>query len=433
VERRLKEALKHDRARIQVGHISHFGLLEMSRQRIRSSVLESSTEKCPVCGGSGHVRSVSSVTLALLRAIEETLIKGPTHNLIVRTRPEVALYILNHKRSHLRALEERFRLTIMINSDPSVIGTQSYVVERAEQVHTPEAARAIATETNLPLPPIEEDDSDLPPLEESSEDAAAPEFSGTIPVSTEDHEHADSAEFGEQTGQGGHGGHGGHEGERDGRGRRRRRRGGRGRGRGRDREHREPMHDDGNGMPSHAQEGGEGAFAQPHEQAEHEGGEPHHEHQGQQGEGHSSHEGEGARRRRRGRRGGRRNRGRNGNGGGNGYRPHDQQGQRDHQEEPANFGGDSFEPAPQQREPVSHSAPPVPAEQPAPEPVAAAEAPRRRSTTREPAPTSSWGGSTSSPTPAAAPSTAEPVVNSGADAPSAPKRGWWGRKLLGDK
>src|SRR5207302_9990701 len=66
VERRLKEALKNDRARIQVGHISHFGLLEMSRQRIRSSVLESTTEKYPNCGGSGHVRPVSSVALPLL-------------------------------------------------------------------------------------------------------------------------------------------------------------------------------------------------------------------------------------------------------------------------------------------------------------------------------------------------------------------------------
>src|SRR5207302_48501 len=65
VERRLKEALKHDRARIQVGHISHFGLLEMSRQRIRSSVLESTTEKCPHCGGTGHVRPVPSVALAM--------------------------------------------------------------------------------------------------------------------------------------------------------------------------------------------------------------------------------------------------------------------------------------------------------------------------------------------------------------------------------
>ena len=106
VERRLKEALKNDRARIQVGRISHFGLMEMSRQRIRSSVLESSTDKCPHCGGTGHVRSVSSVALHLLRMIEEMLLKGATHNLIVRTRTEVALYVLNHKRAHLRELEE---------------------------------------------------------------------------------------------------------------------------------------------------------------------------------------------------------------------------------------------------------------------------------------------------------------------------------------
>ena len=117
VERRLKDALKHDRARIQVGRISHFGLMEMSRQRIRTSVLESSTENCPHCGGTGHVRSVSSVALQLLRALEEMLLKGATHNLIVRTRPRVALYVLNHKRAHLRALEERFQSRITVNAD----------------------------------------------------------------------------------------------------------------------------------------------------------------------------------------------------------------------------------------------------------------------------------------------------------------------------
>src|SRR6201999_1757208 len=122
VERRLKESLKHDRARIQVGRISHFGLLEMSRQRIRSSVLESSTEKCPHCGGSGHVRSVSSVALQLLRSLEETLLKGATHNVTVRTRSEVALYVLNHKRAHLRGLEERFHVTLTVNADEEVAG-----------------------------------------------------------------------------------------------------------------------------------------------------------------------------------------------------------------------------------------------------------------------------------------------------------------------
>ncbi len=144
VERRLKECLRHDRARIQVGHISHFGLLEMSRQRIRSSVLESSTEKCPQCGGTGHVRSVSSVALQLLRSIEEMLLKGATHNLIVRTRSEIALYLLNHKRAHLRSLEERFRITIVVNADPSIAGQVTFLIEKGEQVHSPEQAKALA-------------------------------------------------------------------------------------------------------------------------------------------------------------------------------------------------------------------------------------------------------------------------------------------------
>src|SRR4029077_4435634 len=161
-ERRMKDALKNDRARIQVGRISHFGLLEMSRQRIRSSVLESSTEKCPICGGSGHVRSVSSVALQLLRAIEEMLIKGATHNLIVRTRSEVALYVLNHKRAHLRALEERFRITITISADASVNAQVSYIVDRGEQVHTAEAAKAIAAAApQLPVSALEADEDVL--------------------------------------------------------------------------------------------------------------------------------------------------------------------------------------------------------------------------------------------------------------------------------
>ena len=136
VERRLKESLKNDRARIQVGRISHFGLMEMSRQRIRSSVLESSTDKCPHCGGTGHVRSVSSVALHLLRMIEEMLLKGATHNLIVRTRSEVALYVLNHKRAHLRELESRFQIAITVNADATVGAAQPFLIEKGEQVHS---------------------------------------------------------------------------------------------------------------------------------------------------------------------------------------------------------------------------------------------------------------------------------------------------------
>ena len=168
VERRLKECLRHDRARIQVGHISHFGLLEMSRQRIRSSVLESSTEKCPHCGGTGHVRSVSSVALQLLRSLDEMLLKGATHNLIVRTRTEIALYLLNHKRAHLRALEERFRIAIMVNADATIGGQLSFVIEKGEQVHSLEQAKALALAPPTAVPIEEEDEEDVRGGEERS-------------------------------------------------------------------------------------------------------------------------------------------------------------------------------------------------------------------------------------------------------------------------
>jgi ribonuclease E len=157
VERKLSDCLRQDRARIQVGRISHFGLLEMSRQRIRASVLESSTEPCPQCGGSGHVRSVSSVALQLLRGIEEILMKGATHNLVVRTRTDVALYVLNHKRGHLRDLEDAFKVSLAVVADPTVSGQQSFIIDRGEQVHTLEAAKALlAAQVAASPPQIEE-------------------------------------------------------------------------------------------------------------------------------------------------------------------------------------------------------------------------------------------------------------------------------------
>ncbi|WP_315764874.1 MULTISPECIES: Rne/Rng family ribonuclease [unclassified Bradyrhizobium] len=163
VERKLSDCLRQDRARIQVGRISHFGLLEMSRQRIRASVLESSTEPCTHCGGTGHVRSVSSVALQLLRSLEEALMKGATHNLVVRTRTEVALYVLNHKRGHLRDLENTFKVTLSIIADPTVSGQQSFIIDRGEQVHTLEAAKAlVAAQASAPMVVDEVYDEDEP-------------------------------------------------------------------------------------------------------------------------------------------------------------------------------------------------------------------------------------------------------------------------------
>src|SRR6201986_1504501 len=125
----------------------------MSRQRIRARVLESSTEPCAQCGGSGHVRSVSSVALQLLRGIEEILMKGATHNLVVRTRNDVALYVLNHKRGHLRDLENAFKVSLSIVSDPEVGGVQAYIIDRGEQMHTLEAAKALLAAQAAASPP----------------------------------------------------------------------------------------------------------------------------------------------------------------------------------------------------------------------------------------------------------------------------------------
>jgi ribonuclease E len=153
VERRLKDALKNDRARIQVGRISHFGLLEMSRQRIRTGVLEGSTILCPHCAGAGTVRSVSSIALHVLRVLEDTLTKSASHDLVVRTRTVVALYILNQKRSHLRDIERRFGAHITIDADERMTGTVYHAIERGEPATgTPEPIEFVAYEDNDPEP-----------------------------------------------------------------------------------------------------------------------------------------------------------------------------------------------------------------------------------------------------------------------------------------
>jgi ribonuclease E len=172
VEKKLKDCLKNDRARIQVGRISHFGLLEMSRQRIRASVLESTTQLCPHCGGTGLIRSQSSVALHVLRGIEEFLLKSTTHDITVRTTPETALYLLNQKRGTIVDYEHRFGVSIVIDSDSSV-GSQHFGIDRGEAVANPVKIESLMQM----LPAIEEDDF-VPEPEEEEEDeeiiAAAP-------------------------------------------------------------------------------------------------------------------------------------------------------------------------------------------------------------------------------------------------------------------
>ncbi|MBM6595829.1 Rne/Rng family ribonuclease [Microvirga pudoricolor] len=171
VEKKLNECLKNDRARIQVGRISPFGLLEMSRQRIRTGVLESSSVVCPHCAGTGFVRATSSVALHVLRSIEETLIKNSGFNLVVRTRMEAAFYILNQKRIHLRELETRFGVAISIIADETLVGTTNYTVERGEPaLRIEHKAPATGIQIDAIAPMDEPEDEDLP-LEDEEEAA----------------------------------------------------------------------------------------------------------------------------------------------------------------------------------------------------------------------------------------------------------------------
>jgi ribonuclease E len=132
VERRLKESLRNDRARIQVGRISHFGLLEMSRQRLRTGMLEGSTSSCAMCQGTGIVRSVESVALDVLRSLEDRLITDGVVPLVATTAVDVALYILNQKRSHLKDIEQRYRIPITVTADENLHVSQ-FVIERSAE------------------------------------------------------------------------------------------------------------------------------------------------------------------------------------------------------------------------------------------------------------------------------------------------------------
>lgn len=169
VERKLKDCLKNDRARIQVGRISHFGLLEMSRQRIRTGVLESSTTPCPHCQGTGMIRSVESVALHVLRSVEDNLLKGASHNLIIRTTTQVALYILNQKRSNLVDLETRFAIDVEVHADDMVNG-QLYVLERGAPVDRDRVPMPVPAIVQPDTIEIIDEDTEQPDIEEFAQE-----------------------------------------------------------------------------------------------------------------------------------------------------------------------------------------------------------------------------------------------------------------------
>ncbi|MGN6849703.1 MAG: Rne/Rng family ribonuclease [Sphingomicrobium sp.] len=192
VEKAMKEALKNDRARIQVGRISSFGLMEMSRQRLRTGVLEASTKPCPHCDGTGLMRTAASAGLSALRILEDEAARGRGERICLRAGREAAIYVLNKKRAELADIEQRYGVSIEIIIDESFEGARMTVESSGPR---PVAAPR-------PAPVAEEED-------EIEADEAEEEIEDEEPEAREASQ----------------------EGDRQGRRRRRRRRGGRGRGR----------------------------------------------------------------------------------------------------------------------------------------------------------------------------------------------------------
>src|SRR6266446_6586549 len=167
VEHKVKDAMRHDRARIQIGRISAFGLLEMSRQRLRPSLLEHSTEICPHCAGTGRVRSIESASLHALRAIEEEGVRKRASEIAVSVPPNVALYLLNQKRHTLSEIEKRYGFVVSIEADDELHAADCEIERvrghRGERDRPgPELARASYDEVaaNDALPADDSDASD---------------------------------------------------------------------------------------------------------------------------------------------------------------------------------------------------------------------------------------------------------------------------------
>ncbi|MEM7490741.1 MAG: Rne/Rng family ribonuclease [Pseudomonadota bacterium] len=159
VEKRMKEALKHDRARIQVGRISGFGLMEMSRQRLRPGMLEATTQPCAHCHGTGLIRSDDSIALQVLRTLEEEGGRKRSREVLMRLPVKVANYLMNEKREHLAGIEQRYGMAVRIEADPALIGDELPALEKfktATRVVPKPAANVVGTDTSWT--PSEEDD-----------------------------------------------------------------------------------------------------------------------------------------------------------------------------------------------------------------------------------------------------------------------------------
>lgn len=175
VEKRLKDAVRNDRARIQIGRISQFGLLELSRQRLRPSIIEANMKPCPHCKGAGVVRSIESMALHVLRAIESAGIAGNDSEIVVTVPSGVDLYLLNQKRPMLIAMEQRYQLSVQIQRDESMIAPDFRIDSLKQRLHKPQMVeKVIELQSSMDKPLLVQKQQII---EIEAEAIAAPELS----------------------------------------------------------------------------------------------------------------------------------------------------------------------------------------------------------------------------------------------------------------
>ena len=175
VEKRLKDKLKTDRARIQVGRISGFGLLEMSRQRLRPGMIEATTQPCPSCHGTGLIRSDDNLALSILRQIEEEGVRRRSREVLVKCPVGISNFIMNQKRDHVAQIEARYGLSVRVEGDPMLV-SPDFSIEKFKTAtrYVPEAAEPVVSADTIVMDEIdediaEEDDIETPESEQDEE------------------------------------------------------------------------------------------------------------------------------------------------------------------------------------------------------------------------------------------------------------------------
>jgi ribonuclease E len=173
VEKRLKDKLKTDRARIQVGRISGFGLMEMSRQRLRPGMLESTTQPCSHCHGTGLIRSDDSLGLQVLRALEEEGTRKRSKEVLLKAPIGIINFLINYKREHIALIEARYGMSVRLEADPTMV-SPDYVIDKFKTATrvVPEISAVISGNASLMGAPVEEDEEDIPIEDEVEEEEA---------------------------------------------------------------------------------------------------------------------------------------------------------------------------------------------------------------------------------------------------------------------